>query len=128
MMAQGVDVSNLLQSASTVIEMRQKGKPLHQAIQEAMKPPEPPEQQEAPPGQAPPGGPAEAGAEAEGMPGQPGSGIRPSGLPQGVAPGQIASGPGGMPGIMSLIAEMKGRSGSTPNMQAGIMRKIPTGG
>jgi hypothetical protein len=132
MMAQGADVTNILGAASKVIDMRQKGKPLHLAIQEAMKPPEP---TEAPPGSepetgpdlgpnAPPSGP---GGEPEGMAGQAGSPIAPNGMPRGVAPGQIQNGPGGMPGIMSLISEMKGKTGSTPNMQAGIMRKIPTG-
>jgi hypothetical protein len=133
MMAQGVDVSNLLTSASSVIEARGKGVPLHKAIQEAMKPPAPPEP-EGPAGSAPSeNGPTAAGlagpeggpgGEDQGMPGQPGSGIRPSGLPQGVAPGQLQNGPGGMPSIMSLIAGMKnGKS----NMEAGVMRKIPTG-
>jgi hypothetical protein len=128
MMAQGVDVTNILQSASTVIEMRGKGTPLHKAIQEAMKPPEPEEQEQPPPEQGPPGQeqpPGAPGAEqGEGLPGSPGSGIRPSGLPQGVAPGQIQNGPGGMPSILSMISEMKN---GKANMQAGVMRKVPTG-
>lgn len=135
MMAQGADVTNILQSASSVIEARQKGTPLHKAIQDAMKPPEPPPGQEAPPGgpagpegaEASVSGPPSPGGDMEGMAGQAGSPIAPNGMPRGVAPGQIQNGPGGMPGIMSLISEMKGKTGSTPNMQAGIMRKIPTG-
>ena len=134
MMAQGADVTNLLEAAAKTIDMRAKGKPLHLAIQEAMKPPEP---QEAPPGPAATadgtpqpdnaGMGSGPGGEPQGMAGQAGSPIAPTGQPRGVAPGQIQNGPGGMPGIMSLISEMKGKTGSTPNMQAGIMRKIPTG-
>lgn len=130
MMAQGADVSKTLDAAAKVIDMRQKGKPLHLAIQEAMKPPEP---EEAPPGPETNGAPSDEvpapgpGGEGQGNPGMPPPGIRPSGLPQGVAPGQAGQAPGGMPSIMSLIAEMKGKTGSTPNLQAGIMRKIPTG-
>lgn len=130
MMAQGADVSNLLTAASSVIELRQKGTPLHKAIQTAMKPPAPPEAPPGPEGEPSPSdeaGPPSPGGEPQGMAGQAGSPIAPNGMPRGVAPGQIQNGPGGMPGIMSLIAEMKGRQGATPNMQAGIMRKIPTG-
>jgi len=135
MMAQGVDVTKILESASKVIELRQKGTPLHKAIQEAMQPEAPPEADAGPPDQgpaqpgtgAPGGGPEGSGEGGPPVAGGPGSPIGPTGQPRGVAPGQIASGPGGMPGIMSLISEMKGKTGSTPNMQAGIMRKIPTG-
>lgn len=127
MMAQGVDVTNILNAASGVIEARAKGTPLHKAIQESMKPPAPPEAppspeaSEMPPDQQGAPGP---GGDSQGMPGQPGSGIRPSGLPQGVAPGQLAQGPGGMPGIMSLISGMK--NGRT-NTEASISRKLPIG-
>lgn len=135
MMAQGVDVSKILESASKVIELRQKGTPLHKAIQEAMQPEAPPGADAGPPDQgpaqpgtgAPGGGPEGSGEGGPPVAGGPGSPIGPTGQPRGVAPGQIQSGPGGMPGIMSLISEMKGKTGSTPNMQAGIMRKIPTG-
>jgi hypothetical protein len=123
MMAQGGDVMTVLKAASTAINQRQKGRPLHEAITEAFTPEEKPEE-EAPPGAQPEqgGGPPQ--------PGQPGGdleGIQSNGLPQGTAPGQAGMGPGGMPSVMSLIAEMKGKTGSTPNLQAGIMRKIPTG-
>jgi hypothetical protein len=133
MMAQGGDVMTVLKAASTAIAQRQKGKPLHEAITEAFTPPEP---EEPPPGSEPAEGGDPAMTGAGGPPGAPGGGgpdgnplpgITPGGLPQGVAPGQAGMGPGGMPGIMSLIAEMKGKTGSTPNLQAGIMRKIPTG-
>lgn len=118
MMAQGGDVMKVLTAASTAIAQRQKGKPLHEAITEAFTP------EEAPPGLAesmsPDGGPVPEGS----APGGGLEGIRPNGLPQGVAPGQAGMGPGGMPSIMSLISEMKG---NRANMQAGIMRKLPIG-
>ena len=117
MMQQGGDVMTLLKAASTAIEDRSKGMPLHKAITLAMTPPETPESE----------GPAEDQAEPGEEPGQPLPGMQDNGMPRGVAPGQVGAGPGGMPSIMSLIAEMKGRTGSTPNMQAGVMRKIPTG-
>lgn len=124
MMAQGGDVMQVLTAASTAISARQKGRPLHEAIVEAFTPPEPEPTEELPPegmpGEEgmPPGG--------EGMEGLP-PGMSPDGRQRGVAPGQAGQPPGGMPSIMSLIAEMKGKTGSTPNMQAGVLRKIPTG-
>jgi hypothetical protein len=136
MMAQGADVQQVLMAAATAIETRQKGKPLHVAIQEAMKPPEaPPEEAQAagPPGgdqaggpaaSSPGGGPDDTGEPNMGAVGQPGSGIRPSGLPQGVAPGQAGMGPGGMPGILSLISGMKN---GKANSEASVMRKLPIG-
>lgn len=137
MMAQGADVQHVLMAAATAIETRQKGKPLHVAITEAMQPPKQPEQ-EGPPGpgevaanQPPDGGGAPGagpgpggGPEDSGAVGQPGSGIRPSGLPQGVAPGQAGMGPGGMPGILSLISGMKN---GKANNEASVMRKLPIG-
>lgn len=117
MMAQGGDVMRVLTAASAAISDRQKGKPLHEAITLALTPPEaPPEPAAVPedPGSQEPG------------PGGPLEGIRSDGLPQGTAPGQAGKGPGGMPSILSLISELKG-AGARPNMQAGVMRKIPTG-
>lgn len=125
MMQQGGDVMTLLKSASMAIEDRSKGMPLHKAITLAMTPPEP-EPSEAPQPAGPEGMPPEGGeAGPGGPPGLPG--MRPNGMPQGVAPGQVGQGPGGMPSILSMIAEMKGKNGETPNMQAGVMRKVPTG-
>lgn len=120
MMAQGGDVMTVLKAASTAIAQRQKGRPLHEAITEAFTP------EEAPPEPdlmtEPQGAPLGEGA----APGPGGGleGIRPNGLPQGVAPGQAGLGPGGMPSILSLIAQMRG---GRADMQAGVMRKVPTG-
>lgn len=124
MMAQGGDVQTILMAAAKAIEDRTKGKPLHIAIQEALKPPPPPA------ADAPMAGPQADGQgppQAEGDQGQPPPGMQDNGLMRGVAPGQAGLPPGGMPAVMSLIAEMKGRTGSTPNLQAGIMRKVPIG-
>lgn len=127
MMAQGGDVLPILQAASSAIADRTKGKPLHEAIQTALTPPEPDPADAPPPDPMAPGGPGpEGGMPPEG--GAPGGlppGIRPNGLSQGVAYGQAGQAPGGMPSILSLISEMRG--GGAPNMQAGVMRKIPTG-
>jgi len=114
----GGDVSALLAQASLAISMRQKGRPLHEAITQAFTPPEPPEPE---PPQAPPDA---ATSTPEAGPGGGLEGIRPNGLPQGVAPGQAGMGPGGMPSILSLISGMKnGRA----NTEAAVMRKLPVG-
>lgn len=121
MVQAGGDVSALLAQVSTAISMRQKGRPLHEAVTEAFKPPE----QEAPPEPEQMTGPPDPSAEgAEPGPGGGLEGIRPNGLPQGVAPGQAGSGPGGMPSIQSLVAQLRN---GRPDMQAAVMRKIPTG-
>lgn len=122
MVASGGDVSALLAQAAAAISDRQKGKPLHEAIQAAFTP------KEAPPGPADVAAPQDPGVLAPGDPGAgPGGGlegIRPNGLPQGVAPGQAGMGPGGMPSILSLISGMKG---NRAQMEAGVMRKLPIG-
>lgn len=121
MMAQGADVMPVLQAASVAIADRTKGRPLHEAIMAAMTPPEP-EQPEVPEMPADPMGggmPPDAAGGGELPPG-----MRPNGLSQGVAYGQAGQPPGGMPSILSLISEMRG---GQPNMQAGVLRKLPTG-
>ncbi len=128
MMQSGGDPMKILKAASSAISDRAKGKPLHEAIMIALtpeeKPPDPNSVAASDP--AAEGGPQGAGPGGEGEPTAL-PGMQDNGMPRGVAPGQVAAGPGGMPSIMSLIAEMKGKTGSTPNLQAGIMRKIPTG-
>lgn len=116
MVVQGQDPMPILTAAAAAIEGRAKGTPLHKAIQQAMTPPEPEPTLEQP--MTPP--------EMGGMPGEPAlpPGMRPNGLPQGVAYGQAGMPPGGMPAVQSLIAEMKG---GRPNMQAGVLRKLPIG-
>lgn len=107
MAMQGQDPTVVLTSAAKAIELRTKGKPLHQAILEAMPQPEaPPAPEAVPGGELPPG-------------------IQDNGLPQGVAPGQAGMPPGGMPAITSLMAELRG-SGQ-PRMSATVMRKQAIG-
>lgn len=119
MIQQGMPVDGILRQVAQVIEDRQKGRALHEAVQEAFKPPEPEPQESAPdvPGMPPPG---PGGEQAELPPG-----IRPNGLPQGVAYGQQGSAPGGMPAIQGLIASLRGTG--EPRMQADTLRKRPIG-
>lgn len=110
MAMQGQDPAAILTSAAKAIELRTKGKPLHEAILEAMERPEPPA--------APEGAPQAPGGE---MP----PGVQDNGRLQGVAPGQAGMPPGGMPAISSLMAELRG-SGQ-PRMSATVMRKQAIG-
>lgn len=107
MAMQGQDPRQILTAAAKAIELRTKGKPLHQAILEAFPEPEAPEAPAAPPGgELPPG-------------------IQDNGLPRGVAPGQAGMPPGGMPAISSLMAELRGNG--QPRMSATVMRKQAIG-
>jgi hypothetical protein len=122
MIQQGQPVDQLLRQAASVLAARQKGVPLHEAIAEAFKPPEP-DPNAAP--AAPPGG-------EPGMPGAPGGpgqlppGMRPNGLSQGVAYGQQGMAPGGMPALQSLIAGLRGQD-AEPRMIAETRRMRPIG-
>lgn len=127
---QGQDPTALITKSAAVIEKREKGMALHQAILEAFAPTPPPEPPPPAPGseQPPaPGLPGSGGDQAQGGGGDQGNmppfGIRPSGLPQGVAPGQAAAGPGGRPDLAMLVAGLTG-SGA-PNLSASVSRRIP---
>lgn len=96
---QGQDPMELLTKLAKVMELREKGKPVHEAVLSAFKPPE------APPG-APQGAP--------GQPPQPGGGGAP-GAPPG--PG------GGMPDMMQLLTSLK--SGGQANMNVRTRRQVP---
>lgn len=121
MIQQGQSVDTVLMATAKVIELRQKGRPLYEAVQEAFAPPKPPEPAPEPapsmPGMPPP--------DAAGPQGQLPPGIRDNGLPQGVAYGQQGAPPGGMPAIQGLIASLRG-NGQT-RMSADILRKKPIG-
>jgi hypothetical protein len=126
MAQQGQDPVDLLNKMATVIEQREKGTPMHQAILAAFTP------QAPPPGAAAPGGPPAPGGgpAGPGGPGGPGGGggvpfgINPdTGMPSNVAPGQAAMGPGGRPDLMSLLAGL-GSSGK-PDLKASVMRRMP---
>lgn len=111
---QGQDPGQILSQLGLVIQQRQKGKTLEDAISMAFAPPEP-----AP---AP-----DAGMGAMGMggePGLPGPGLGGSGLPPGVAPGQATMGPGGRPDILSMLAGLNSGSGN-PTSTVNVKRQLP---
>lgn len=118
MIQQGMPVDQLLMQAASVLEARQKGTPLHEAIAKAFKPPEP-DPAAAAPTDPMAGGPLSPEGE---LP----PGIRENGLPQGVAYGQQGSPPGGMPALQSLIAGLRGQE-AEPRMIAETRRMRPLG-
>jgi hypothetical protein len=107
MTQQGGSPAELLRQMAMVIETRQKGKPIEEAIAGAFQQPEPPEPAEAP-------GMEEPGA----MPGLGEMGGGPAGPPMG-APEQQ-----GRPDIMQLMASL-GRTG--PALNASVQRRVPIG-
>lgn len=115
MAQQGMDPTQVLARAATIIEKREKGIPIHQAILEAFQP------QPAPtPAAAGAGGPGEGGGPGGGVP----FGLNPgTGLPGGVAPGQGEMGPGGKPDLMTLLSSLN--ASGRANVSAGIKRSIP---
>lgn len=115
MAQQGMDPTQVLAQAASIIEDREKGMPMHQAILKAFQP----EPAKTPAAQAAAG--PEAAAEAgAGVP----FGMNPgTGLPGGTAPGQAQMGPGGKPDVMSLLASLGG--GGKPNMSASVKRSVP---
>lgn len=116
MAQQGMDPTQILARAATIIEQREKGVSMDKAILKAFEP-EPP-----PPGAAE-GAPGAEGAAGGGQPGVP-FGMNPgTGLPGGTAPGQAQMGPGGKPDMMSLLASLG--AGGKPNMSASVKRQVP---
>lgn len=114
MAQQGMDPTQVLSQAATIIDQREKGVPMHQAILQAFQPKPAPT-------------PAAAAASEPGAAGeQPGVpfGMNPgTGLPGGTAPGQAQMGPGGKPDLMTLLASLG--SNGRPNMSAGVKRSVP---
>jgi hypothetical protein len=120
MAQQGMDPTETLRKAAAMIDMREKGVPMHAAILQAFQAPPP-----GAPG-APGSGPQEAGAPGGGGP--PGAGVpfgmNPgTGLPGGTAPGQAQMGPGGKPDLMTLLAGLGG--GGRANLTASVKRSQP---
>lgn len=117
MAQQGMDPTQVLSRAASIIELREKGVPMHEAILKAFQPepaPTPAAAAGAPPGE-------EGGA---GGPGGVPFGVNPgTGLPGGVAPGQGEMGPGGKPDLMSLLAGLS--SSGRPSMSASVKRQVP---
>jgi hypothetical protein len=107
MAQQGMDPTQMLRQASAVIEMREKGTPVHEAILKVF---------EAPPA------PSSAGASG---PAGPGANEGGAGAPPGMAPagGGPPPSPGGQTDLMSLLAGL-GASGQ-PKMNASVRRQVP---
>lgn len=123
MAQQGMDPTQVLSQAATIIDQREKGVPMHEAILKAFAPK--PALTPAAGGEA--GAPAEPGAEGGGAAGG-GAGVpfgmNPgTGLPGGTAPGQAQMGPGGKPDLMTLLAGLSGSG--RQNLSASVKRSVP---
>jgi hypothetical protein len=115
MAAQGGDPSSIVAKLADITKGRQKGKSIEDLIATAFPPPPPPD-------------PSEEMGEA-GAPGAPGGqdlppGMQPSGLMDGVAPGQQGMAPGGRPSVQQLMAGLA--SSGAPRLSAGVAQRIPT--
>jgi hypothetical protein len=120
LLQQGMPADQVFTPIVKLIKARERGQALAEAALEAFTPPEEPAAQ-APAPEMPPG--AEGG-----MPGMPlGGNLRPSGLLQGVAPGQAGMPPGGLPTIMNTAAGLRGDQAS-PQMSTTTLRRRATGG
>lgn len=120
MAQQGMDPTQVLSRAASIIAEREKGVPMHEAILRAFQP----QPQLTPAAQAAAGaqggGPTGAGEGGAGVP----FGMNPgTGLPGGTAPGQAQLGPGGKPDLMSLLAGLS--ANGRPNMSASVKRSVP---
>lgn len=117
---QGMDPSGPVLKAAMIVRGIQKGDSIEDVVMAAFAPtpppqaPPPPEAPGGAPG-APPGGPM--------GPGGPGGdgGLNPSGLMQGVAPGQAGMAPGGRPDLTTMLAGLTG--GGKAQMSASVSRK-----
>ncbi|GAA4890901.1 hypothetical protein ACFPM3_20185 [Streptomyces coeruleoprunus] len=116
MAQQGMDPTIVLAQAASIVEMREKGIPMHEAVLKAFQP------------EPEPASPTSAG----GAPGTPGSeggpgvpfGMNPNtGAPAGVAPGQAQLGSGGQPDLMSMLAGLS--AGGRPTLSTSVKRSVP---
>jgi hypothetical protein len=114
--SQGQDPSGPLQALAKVIDDRRKGKSLSDSVVEAFTPKAPP--QPSPEELA--AMQAQGGAPGQGGPGG-APGMMPSGLMQGVAPGQQGMNPGGRPDLSMMLAGLDSRGNA--NLTAGISRR-----
>jgi hypothetical protein len=117
----GMDPQVPIIALASVIDARQKGTPLAEAVKTAFTPPEPPPGAPVPGGEAPPG--------AGGItPGGGGSlpGVDAAGLMPGVAPGQAGMPPGGLPTVQDIIAGI--RPNGSAALSASVRRRLPAGG
>jgi hypothetical protein len=114
MAQQGMDPTMVLAQAASIIQMREKGIPMHEAVLKAFQP------EPAPPtSTAPPGAP---GVE-EGGAGVPFGMNSTTGAPGGIAPGQAQMGPGGKPDLMSMLAGLT--AGGKPSLSTSVKRSVP---
>jgi hypothetical protein len=118
--SQGQNPSDILYKLSTVINQRQKGTPIEQAVSEAFQPQNPPPGAMMTPEGVSPDMLGQSGAVPPGG-GQLPMGLSETGRMQGVAPGQIS--PGGRPDVQSLLASLTQRG--EPNLQASLVRRLP---
>lgn len=111
----GMDPAVPIRALAQVIDARQKGTPLAEAVSAAFAPDEP--------------APAEAAPDAAGAAGAAGGaglpGVQDSGLLAGVPPGQAGMQPGGMPSIQDIISGI--RSNGQPNLAVSTRRRLPAG-
>ncbi|MGW2513646.1 hypothetical protein ACWC0A_30480 [Streptomyces scopuliridis] len=115
MAQQGMDPTQVLAQAASIIEMREKGASMHEAILKAFQPE--PKPAAADPMAALMGGDPGAGGGA--LPGMDPS----TGAPGGVAPGQAGMGQGGAPDLMSMLAGLT--SSGKPSMSTSVKRQVP---
>lgn len=117
MAQQGMDPTQVLAQAASIIGLREKGMPMHEAILQTFQP----KPQPAAPG-GPGASPGTPGA-SEGGTGVP-YGINPAtGAPGGTAPGQAEMGPGGRPDLQTLLAGLS--SSGRPTLSASVKRSVP---
>lgn len=121
MVMQQQDPLPILQSMAKLVQLRQRGVSMADAVVQAFTPPEKPEEEaaEVPPQGAPPG--------AESAPGGPElpQGVQPNGLLQGQAPGQQGMAPGGLPDVQNLMATLRGQG--APRMESTVSRRRVVG-
>lgn len=117
----GQDPSGPLKALAQVIEGRRKGRDLADLVVEAFTPEPEPEQ-----GPSTPEDLMAMSAEEDGMGGGGGMppGMDPSGMMQGVAPGQQGMAPGGMPDLATMLASFGGAGAGQPNLSAGVKRQV----
>lgn len=113
MAQQGADPTETLRKAASIIGLRQKGVPMHEAILTTFAEPEQTAQKVG-------GAAANAGNPQQ----RPPEGMNPlTGGPIGIAPGQQQAGPGGRPDLMTMLAGL-GASGQ-PQLRSAVKRSMP---
>lgn len=131
LLQQGTPADQVFAPLVKLIAARERGVALADAALEAFTPPEKPSTEPGPgmdaavPGA--PAGPEGAPHGQGGGPLGPGSNLRPSGLLQGVAPGQAGLPPGGLPTIMHTAAGLRGDQ-ARPQMSTSTLTRRATGG